>query len=129
MDRRVQRGGWRPLAATRPDSGMVTAEIAVALPAVVLAVAALLWLIGLAVGQGTVVQAAREGARAAARGESAAQVRERVHDVAPDATVTIDRRAEVVRVTASVESGQPFGVLPKLGWRLTSTASAWVEEP
>ena len=101
MSRRVNRGGWRRAAATRPDSGMVTAEIAVSLPALCLVVAALAWMVALAVGQGVVVQAAREGARAAARGDSAAEVRSRVLQLAPGSTVSISHRGDLLVVTAS----------------------------
>lgn len=125
----MQRGGWRPRAATRSDSGMVTAEIAVALPCLFVVVAALLWLIGLAVGQGMVVQAAREGARAAARGDSAQQVRGRVLDVAPDAEVSLTRNGDLVVVTASAQSAAPFAVLRGMSRRLSATATALVEQP
>ena len=129
MSRRVNRGGWRRGAVTRPDSGMVTAEIAVGLPALCLVVAALAWMLALAVGQGVVVQAAREGARAAARGDSGAEVRGRVQDLAPGATVSIDHRGDLLVVTASRPGPRALGLLRGRGWRLSSTATALAERP
>jgi hypothetical protein len=125
----MRRDGWRPRAATRPDSGMVTAEIAVALPALVLAMATFLSVIGLGVGQGTVAQAAREGARAAARGDSEARVRARVQDLAPGATVSINTDGRLVRVTAVVTPPLLLGLLPRPTWQLRSSVSALVERP
>lgn len=108
---------------------MVTAELAVGLPALLFVIAALVWLLALAVGQGMVVQAAREGARVAARGESALEVHTRVHELVPGAEVSVTRRGDLVEVTASAPSPMPFSVLSGLRRELTASATALVEEP
>ena len=95
----------------RPDRGMVTAELAVVLPAVVLLLAVLLGGIGVAIGQVRCVDAARLGARAAARGDPAAHVESLVREAAPrGATVQVRRGGD--RVVVLVRSGP--GVLGSL---------------
>lgn len=132
-------GGWRLRAATRPrsrairvrergDGGMVTAELALALPALVAVVVALAWLLSLAFAQGTIAQAAREGARAAARGEGSGAVRSAVTAVAPDAAVTIRRSAGMVRVTVSRHQSPPLRILRPLAHDLRASATSWVEK-
>ncbi|WP_460461262.1 TadE family type IV pilus minor pilin, partial [Angustibacter peucedani] len=56
------------------DAGTATAELAVALPAVVLALAAVVGAGQAVMGQVAVVDAARAGARAAARGDDDGRV-------------------------------------------------------
>src|SRR6185312_9256918 len=61
---------WCPvLRPRRRDDGYVTAETAVVLPALVVLLGAALWAIAVAGAQVRCVDAARDGARAAARGE------------------------------------------------------------
>jgi hypothetical protein len=60
--------------ARRPDDGYVTAEAAVILPALVVLLGAALWAIAVASAQVRCVDAARDGARAAARGEPGSAV-------------------------------------------------------
>lgn len=94
----------------RSDGGMVTAEVALALPALVIVVAALLSVIAAVAGQLRCVAAAREGARAAARGESAEVVQQLTIRAAPEgAQVDVSSAADTVTVvvTASVH---PLGV-------------------
>ncbi|MFD0684102.1 TadE family type IV pilus minor pilin [Actinomadura fibrosa] len=86
---------------------MATAEIAVALPSLVLITAIALWGVMAASVQLTCTDAARTGARAAARGESLAAVRDLVVRAVPaDATVKIRRDAATVEVdvTAPVQA-------------------------
>ncbi len=107
---------------------MVSAELALALPALVLVVAALAWLVGLGVTQGIVAQAAREGARASARGESAAVVRSAVTRVAPSATVAIRRDADSVTVTARLERTPPVRFLRPLRREVRASATSARED-
>jgi hypothetical protein len=124
------RSGWRVgTARTAPDAGMVTAEAALALPALAFVAVALAWLLTLGVTQVVLAQAVREGARAAARGDSPAEVRQTVRDLAPGAVVRIGRRGGVVRVRASVRAEPPIGLLRPLGREVSATASAWWEQP
>lgn len=66
-----------------PEAGMVTAETAVALPAVVLVLAVCLGGVRVGVDQMRCVDAARAGARAAARGDADDSVRTLAERAAP----------------------------------------------
>ncbi|WP_022918370.1 TadE family type IV pilus minor pilin [Ruania albidiflava] len=94
--------------------GSVTAELAVLLPAVVLAIVVILAVASAGVMQVRCADAARAGARAAALGQDDAQVAAVVHQLAgEDATVTVTRSEEWVdvRVAAEVPLGPLSGVL------------------
>ncbi|MFC4054417.1 TadE family type IV pilus minor pilin [Actinomadura syzygii] len=87
---------------------MVTAEVAVALPSLVLITAIALWGLALASVQLTCTDAARTGARAAARGESLDAVRELVVKAVPEgATVHVSRDQATVRVDVSASVKPP----------------------
>lgn len=120
--------GGRRRAAPRSDSGMVTAELAVAIPALVAVVVALAWMLSLGAGQAMTMQAARDGARAAARGESVAGVRRIVADVVPGAQVHVARSGASVVVTVRSTRRPPVRFLAPLGRTLTASASAWREQ-
>lgn len=124
----IRMGGWRPRAATRSEEGMVSAELALAIPALVAVVAALAWLLGLGVTQGLVAQAAREGARAAARGETVAVVRAAARQVAPEATVIVHRSGRLVSVTAAVTRTPPVRFLRPLRREVRASATSWQED-
>ena len=106
---------------------MVTAELAMAIPALVAAVVSLAWLLSLGVTQGVVVHAAREGARAAARGESSAQVRGVVQGLVPGAHVGVRRSGGTVVVSAAVRREPPMGLLRPLAREVRASATSWVE--
>lgn len=111
----------------RRDGGMATAELAVVLPALVLVVAAALTAVSVLLAQLRCVDAAREGARAAARGEPVAVARSAAARVAPAAaTVNVGVEGEDVRVTVSARAGTGGGLLPT--FRVTATAVA-LREP
>lgn len=82
------------------DEGTATAELAVAMPALVLALAAVLSVGQAVLAQVGCVDAARAGARAAARGESPAAVLDLARDGVPDAVVSV--RQEGTQVSVSV---------------------------
>ena len=80
----------------------MTAETAVALPALVLVAAALVWALLAASTQIQCVDAARAGARAAARQEPPGVVREMAEQAAPDgARVTVSRQGDLVHVAVA----------------------------
>ncbi|MFD0900234.1 TadE family type IV pilus minor pilin [Actinomadura sediminis] len=84
---------------------MATAEIAVALPALVLVTAIVLWGMTAVSTQLACNDAARTGARAAARGESLTAVRDLVARAVPEGAtvkVTRDEGTVLVEVTAPV---------------------------
>ncbi len=105
------------------ESGMVTAETAVVLPVLVLVLLCAVAAVSVVGAQLRCVDAAREGARAAARGETAAVVTELAGRVAPDGAVTTLRTAgDRVRVTVGVEVS-PLGPVP-LRTRVSAEAVA-----
>lgn len=95
----------------RDESGMVTAETAVALPVLVAVTLAMVWLLTLGVAQMKVTDAAREAARALARGEPADRAVTLAEQAAPGATVTIEDDGGMVVVTVRQGVSPPGGVL------------------
>jgi hypothetical protein len=119
----------KPIGRSRADEaerGSVTAEIAVALPALVLVIAVALWGVSAATAQVACVDAARAGARAAARGEPLPAVRAAVIRSAPGgARVTTSRAGDLVEVEVSVELHAPaLSRLPPLVVREHAVAAA-----
>jgi len=106
--------------------GAVTAEIAAALPALMLVVVAAIWAVALGLAQLRCADAAREAARAAARGEPTATVRDVAHAVAPaGAAMRIAEQDGLVTVecTAPLRPPVPFGDrLPAPTVRSSATA-------
>jgi Flp pilus assembly protein TadG len=102
---------------------MVTAETAVVLPVLVLVLVCAVAAVTVVGAQLRCVDAAREGARAAARGEAPAVVAELAGVVAPDGAVTgVRQDGERVRVTVAVEV-RPLGPVP-LRTRVSAEAVA-----
>ncbi|MGW5125045.1 TadE family type IV pilus minor pilin [Streptomyces sp. NPDC004069] len=107
------------------DAGFVTAEAAMVLPVLVLVVTTLVWVLLVVLAQIQCVDAARAGARAAARQDPDGAVTRVTRDVAPHgAKVTVTRRGDHVHVV--VEADPPgLGVLP---FRLREEAVAEAED-
>ena len=100
---------------------MVTAETAVVLPVLLLVLAAAVAVVVVVGSQLRCVDAAREGARAAARGEPAATVTGLAAQAAPDgARVAVGGAAGTVTVTVRA-TVSPLGRLPL---RFTVSAAA-----
>jgi Flp pilus assembly protein TadG len=105
---------------------MVTAETAVVLPVLLFVLAGAVSAVVVVGAQLRCVDAAREGARAAARGDAPAEVVRLTRDAAPDGAVTAVDGGETVRVTVSA-SVTPLGPLP---WHVEVSATATgVREP
>ncbi|MGP3987777.1 TadE family type IV pilus minor pilin [Streptomyces sp. 3N207] len=103
----VGSGGGR-LRRGDPSAGYVTAEAAVVIPALVLLVAGLLWGLMASVARIQCVDAARAGARAAARGEPGNAVAQAVRSAAPPgARVEMTREGELVRVAVRARTVGP----------------------
>ena len=117
----------------RRQAGSVTAELVVALPALVLTLSAVLWGVGAGAAQLRCLDAAREGARTAARGEPTAEVIAAVRRAAPEgAAVRISRSGDLVQVSVSA-AVKPLGGLarraPALHVSGTATAAAELPAP
>ena len=100
---------------------MVTAETAVVLPVLLLVLAAAVAAVTVVGAQLRCVDAAREGARAAARGEELATVTQLVGRAAPEgAVIAVTTGPEEVRVTVTARIA-PLGPVPL---RITVSAEA-----
>lgn len=125
---RIRRGrgpvGSRPapVARVRKDRGSVTAEFAVAMPAVVLLLFVGVTAVGGVVTKLECVDAARQAARAAARGDDGAKAG---RHAAPDgATVSVGSGGGDVRATVRAPV-RLFGVaLPPMSVSSTAVAAA-----
>lgn len=109
---------------------MVTAETAVVLPVLLVVLAAAIWVLVAVAGQLRCIDAARVGARAAARGDDVGAVVAATSAVAPaGAQVFVTRRGDEVTVTVRVVV-HPFGAaLARLpGTPVTARATALTED-
>lgn len=115
----------------RGERGAVTAELAMTLPLLVAVTVGLVWLLAVGAAQVRAVDAARETARAVARGDAVAAAVERGERVAPaGATVAVAGTGAEVRVVVTGEVSGPgglFGFLPPA--RVRAEAVAAVEVP
>lgn len=118
------------------EEGVITAEFAVALPAVTVVLALCLGAASTGVAQLKVEESARTAARAAARGDSEAQIRSAVSRIDPaqsvqisvspdDAAATEEGRARQVHVRVSRPAPGVIG--SATGWVLRADAHARVE--
>ncbi|MFI6846123.1 TadE family type IV pilus minor pilin [Kitasatospora sp. NPDC050467] len=122
-----QGRGQRRRGLRRGDAGFVTAETAVALPALVLLAVMLIWGVLAAGAQIRCVDAASVGARAAARGEADAAAIAR--SAAPSgADVQIVVAADTVRVRVDAPSSPPGRLGSLLSVRLGAAAVAARED-
>jgi hypothetical protein len=121
----AERGARRRRA---DDRGAVTAELALALPVLLAVTAGLVWLLAVAVAQVRTVDAAREAARALARGDGAGEALALGERVAPDGVrLSVSRSGDRVVVRARGRISGPgglFGALPGATVRAEAVAIA-----
>lgn len=99
----------------RGDRGAVTAELALTLPLLLAVTTGLVWLLAVGAAQVRTVDAAREVARAVARGDTESEAVARGVRVAPDgASVTVSRTGGQVEVVVEADVSGPGGVLEVL---------------
>ncbi|WP_240662257.1 TadE family type IV pilus minor pilin [Streptomyces sp. WAC 06738] len=114
-------------AGARADAGVVTAEAAVAVPALVFLALGLVWALMAAAAQIQCVDAARAGARAAARGEPADDVRGAALAAAPrGADVAVAREGDLVRVRVRGAAPGPGSLSLDLGGEAVALAEETV---
>ena len=102
-------------SAPRGERGAVTAELALVLPVLVAVTVGLVWLLAVGAAQIRTVDAARETARAVARGDDPGSAIARGQQVAPPgSTVVVTRGDGEVRVTVSGEVTGPGGLFAHL---------------
>ncbi|MEV6583487.1 TadE family type IV pilus minor pilin [Streptomyces sp. NPDC051582] len=112
------------------DRGYVTAEAALVIPALVLFAALLVWALMAAAGQIRCVDAARAGARAAARSEPAGVAEAAARAAAPPgAHVGLERDGDLWRVRVSAPAPGPGGLPVRLGAEAVALAEDGVGPP
>jgi ABC-type Na+ efflux pump permease subunit len=114
-------------AMTVTERGAVTAELALGIPVLVSLTIGLVWLLSIGIAQVRMVDAARETARAGARGDPDPAAVEQGRRVAPDATVTIaERDGQVVAEAVDTVSapGGLLGFLPSVSVHAEAVAAA-----
>lgn len=98
----------------RPERGAATAELVMVLPILVAVTLGLVWLLSLGVAQVRAVDAAREAARAVARGDDPAVAVRRGEQVGPAGTqVSVGNAGGDVTANASAQVRGPGGLF---GW-------------
>jgi hypothetical protein len=102
----------------------VTAETAVVLPVLVLVLAAAVWAVATVAAQLRCVDAAREAARAAARGEPTAVAVSLARGAAPGADVMLDRQPATVSVVVRLRVGGPGWLGRRLPSQVVSAHAA-----
>ncbi|MFF8537561.1 TadE family type IV pilus minor pilin [Streptomyces sp. NPDC015532] len=124
-ERRSRQDRLREGPTSCRDGGFVTAEAAVVLPSLVLVGMALVWALLAASAQIQCVDAARAGARSAARQDPAEAVLATARSAAPPgARVTVGREGDLVRVTVGARTPGPAA----LSLELKDEAVALAEE-
>ena len=114
----------------RDERGAATAELAMVLPLLVAVALGLVWLLAVGAAQVRCVDAARETARALARGDDQASALARGRQVAPEGSrIAISRGGGEVRVTVDGRVEGPAGLFTRLpSPRLHAEAVALDEE-
>jgi Flp pilus assembly protein TadG len=114
---------------SRGERGAVTAETAVVLPLLVAVSVSMVWLVAVGLAQMRATDAAREAARALARGESVARAEALARQAAPGIGVRVVRSEGEVRVVVDQRLAPPDGVLGHLpGAGVHAEATALVED-
>ena len=113
----------------RREAGYVTAETAMVLPVLALLLAVALWSIAVAAAELRCIDAARDGARALARGESDAVATEVARTAAPaGAQVDVRRDGDRIVVVVSVRVGVGSGPLAAIPAPTVSATATTVAE-
>ena len=117
------------MSRLRSERGAVTAELAMAIPLVLALTVGLVWLLAVAASQVRVIDAARETARAVARGDAANEALLVGRRIAPDgAELEITRSAGRVEVVASAEVSGPGGLFDGIGDVAVSASAVAIAE-
>lgn len=109
------------------ERGAVTAETALVIPVLVGLTIVLAWMIAFGIGQMRTTDAAREAARALARGESEAEAAALVEAVEPGATMSVRRDGDRVVVTVTRSRGGALGAFAQLTGSTSASATAVIE--
>lgn len=126
-----RRGPAPAQAVGQVEGGAATAELAVVLPILMAVTIGLVWLLSVGLAQVRTVDAAREVARAVARGDDAGSAVARGEQVAPEGVrFSIGAAHGIVTVSAVGRVSGPGGIFDHLpGARITAEATALLEDP
>jgi len=114
----------------RSQRGAITAELAIALPVLLALLLLGVWSIGLVILNIQCIDAARDVARAAARGDPFDEARAIGHRTAPNATITITRTGQDIHVTVTaVPTHSPPLLTHLLPTPITAEATLQSEAP
>lgn len=112
------------------DRGAATAELAMVLPTLVAITIGLVWLLSVGLAQMRTIDAARETARALARGDAEAAARAVGQQVAPPgATLSFATEGDRVTVMASADVRGPGGLFAFLPAVTVRSTAVTLEEP
>lgn len=115
--------------ATRPEHGMVTAELMTIAPFAVAFAFLLLWIVSLGLTQVRLADASRESARMVARGDGVEAARTIARQHAPDdASVRVSTGDGVVTVTVRARSRLPIPFFSGVGSRTMESTSVAARE-
>lgn len=128
MDRGRAAARCTPPGSASHESGMVTLEIALAIPLVLIFAVAGAWLVAAGQAQALVTDAARATAREVARGVPERQAVAAGHQVAPDAEIVVSASGSVIRVRAERTLRGPGPLLSHLRQSVSSTVVTTAEE-
>lgn len=119
--------GWRRAA---DEDGTVTAEAAVVLPIVAAFALTMMWLLTIGIAKVETVDAARDAARAIARGDDPAAVVAAASRIAPpNAVISIDEGVDgLVTVTVAVDVQPPGWLLAPLPSVTLGSAASTLSE-
>ena len=120
----------RRSAGGSDERGSVTAEAAIVLPLMAAVALCLIWVITIGIAQIQVVDAARDAARAVARGESHAEATDAARATAPEgADVVVTTADGTATVTVSARRVAPGWLLVPLdGFTVRSTSVVRLED-
>jgi Flp pilus assembly protein TadG len=111
----------------RDERGAATAELALSIPLLVSLTIGLVWLLSIGVAQIQMVDAAREAARATARGDPVGEAVAAGEQVAPGSTVKVslaEGTAVATAVGAVAPPGGLLGFLPKVHLQARTVTAA-----
>lgn len=111
----------------KDERGAVTAETALVTPVLIGLTLVMVWMLAFGIGQMRITDAAREAARALARGESEAVAAALVQAVDPGATMRVQRTGDRVVVTVTRSQTGARGAFAALTGNTRASATAVME--
>lgn len=109
------------------DNGNVIVEIAFAIPALVLILLVLFWLVALGLGHSRAVDLAQQAARSLARGIDPAVVDQTIDKVLPGATLSTSQSGELIDATITHKVFAPIPLLSGMSFTVQASSTAVVE--